>query len=90
MKDWAVVSKKFPKSSFGKYTYYWLIVNTRSFYYELPGIKAQPARDDRMVLCPFVDYFNHADHGCDVAFDETGYTVTSNRDYSSAWPRRYC
>ena len=83
-KDWAIVSKIFPNSTFEEYAYRWCIINTRSFYYELPGTKVQPAQEDRMVLCPFVDYFNHADHGCDVAFDETGFTVTSNRSYGSA------
>ncbi len=83
-KDWAIVSKTFPNSTLEKYTYHWLIINTRSFYYELLGAKIQPARKDRMVLCPFVDYFNHADHGCNVSFDQTGFTVTSDRDYGSA------
>ena len=87
-KDWNVVSEIFPRSSFELYTYYWLIINTRSFYFELPGSKIQPAREDRMVLCPFIDYFNHADHGCEVSFDATGFTVTSDRIYGSAASRR--
>lgn len=42
--------------------YYWLLVNTRTFYHERPGMKkAKTAREDRMALCPFADYFNHAD-----------------------------
>ena len=43
--------------------YYWLIANTRTFYHELPGRKQKKkmAREDCMALCPFADYFNHAD-----------------------------
>ena len=83
-KAWAIISRIFPNSSFETYAYNWLLVNTRSFYYELPGLKTQPAREDRMVLCPLVDYFNHADRGCAVTFDENGFTVTSDRSYGSA------
>lgn len=61
-KDWKVVSKAFPNKTLEEYTYYWLIVNTRSFYFEVPGT-VDFAHGDRMVLCPFVDYFNHNDHG---------------------------
>lgn len=61
--DWVIASKVFPVESLEKYRYYWLLVNTRSFYYDLSGPKYHQAREDRMVLCPFVDYFNHADHG---------------------------
>jgi hypothetical protein len=60
--DWKIVSKVFPNKTLEEYTYYWLIVNTRSFYFEVPGT-AEFAHEDRMVLCPFVDYFNHNDHG---------------------------
>lgn len=86
-RDWAIVSKILPESAHKRYAAYatmWLLVNTRSFYYELPDAKIQPAREDRMVLCPFVDYFNHADQGCDVSFNERGFTVTSGRSYGSA------
>ena len=61
--DWDVVSKVFPNSTLSEYTYYWLIVNTRSFYFdELKG-EVPEDHDDRMILCPFVDYFNHNDRG---------------------------
>ena len=62
-KDWATVSGVFENASLQRYTYYWLIVNTRTFYFEPPGVKKPPSRDDCMALCPFADYFNHADHG---------------------------
>ena len=57
--DWDIVSKIFPAKALQEYTYYWLVVNTRSFYFELHGAK----HEDRMVMCPFVDYINHNDHG---------------------------
>lgn len=81
-KDWAIVSRVFPNATFKEYTYFWLIVNTRCFYYDLPTLLKPLTRDDHMCLCPFVDYFNHKDEGCAVTFDKkTGYTVTSDRDY---------
>ena len=61
--DWNVVSKVFPNKTLPVYTYYWLIVNTRSFYFEVSGRDVAQDHDDRMVLCPFIDYFNHSDHG---------------------------
>ncbi|KAL6713566.1 hypothetical protein ACLMJK_009031 [Lecanora helva] len=61
--DWAVVSKVFVDRSLLHYTYYWLIVNTRSFYFDALGGHIPDCHDDRMVMCPFVDYFNHKDHG---------------------------
>lgn len=53
------------------FTYYWLIVNTRTFYWDYSTIstkrKGKPGKklvgDDCMTLCPFADYFNHADGG---------------------------
>jgi len=63
MKDWVIVSRNFPDKAVIDYTYYWLMVNTRSLYYEVPSVSALLPREDRMVLCPFIDFFNHADHG---------------------------
>ena len=61
--DWDIVSRVFPEKTLPVYTYYWLIVNTRSFYFEVSGTEDAQDHDDHMVLCPFVDYFNHSDHG---------------------------
>lgn len=62
--DWGIVSKLFPNQSLEEYTYYWLIVHTRSLYYVNAKRGRPPEKhDDRMVLCPFIDYFNHQDHG---------------------------
>ena len=60
---WGNVSKLSLDASYDDYVYAWLIVNTRSFYYDLP-LRLEPrTRDDRMVLCPFVDFFNHSNNG---------------------------
>ena len=79
--DWEIVSKLFPDEPFEKYRYYWLIVNTRGFYWEFPGEKLPKRHDDRLVLAPWMDLFNHSDRGCNVSFDKDGYVVTSDRAY---------
>lgn len=61
--DWEIVAKVFPDKTLPEYTYYWLIVNTRSFYFDLLGGEPPENHVDRMVMCPFVDYFNHSDEG---------------------------
>ena len=59
---WRNVSKVSLDTSYDDYVYAWLIVNTRSLYYDLP-LRLEPrTRDDRMVLCPFVDLFNHSNN----------------------------
>ncbi|KAL8710203.1 MAG: hypothetical protein Q9220_005134 [cf. Caloplaca sp. 1 TL-2023] len=44
--DWRIVSAIRPETQFERYLYFWLIVNTRSFYYENPTVKAHPPRPD--------------------------------------------
>ena len=61
--DWVKVKVVFPKADRDTFLYSWLIVNTRSFYFELPGSKGARLKADNVVLCPFVDLFNHADQG---------------------------
>lgn len=82
-RDWSIVERVVPDACKDTFLYYWLVVNTRTFYYELPGLNGKRPKEDRMVMCPFVDYFNHADQGCDVAFDENGYTVTADKNYDA-------
>ncbi len=61
-KDWAKVLPAVHNADREKYLYYWILVNTRTFYHERPGMrKVKTPREDRMALCPFADYFNHAD-----------------------------
>lgn len=62
-KDWKIVVEAFPQGKRSAYLYYWLIVNTRSFYFEAADLIPSSSADDRMVLCPIVDYFNHNDEG---------------------------
>ena len=61
--DWDFVSKAFPNPDADIYLYYWLIVNTRCFYYEFYDREPPEKHDDRMVMVPFMDYFNHSDQG---------------------------
>ena len=59
--DWQVVERSKPSAIQLDYLYHWLVINTRSLYYS--GTKSPKNRDDCMCLCPFIDYFNHQDHG---------------------------
>jgi len=61
-----------------RYRYYWCIVNSRSFHW-----KPSAGRAGSMVLCPFVDYMNHAPSGSTVAVMQSGkgYEVVAERDY---------
>jgi hypothetical protein len=54
----------------GWYRYYWLIVNTRCFYWvyfrkarDLAKRGKKLARDECLALVPWGDYFNHEDSG---------------------------
>lgn len=62
-RDWNAVQSILPGASFQTFEYNWLIVNTRAFYYDLPLRLKPKTNEERMILCPFVDYFNHADEG---------------------------
>lgn len=66
---------------YNDYLYHWLIVNTRSFFFDLTEDE-WAGRDDKMALCPFVDYFNHAASGCVVGFNDEGFNVAADRAYS--------
>ncbi|KAL9126595.1 MAG: hypothetical protein Q9217_004387 [Psora testacea] len=48
-KDWKIVSRVFPDSPFCDFVYYWLMVNTRCFYYEMPGEGNVPSVDDCLL-----------------------------------------
>lgn len=60
------------------FRYYWCIVNSRSFHW-----KPSAGRAGSMVLCPFVDYMNHAPSGStvNVMQNSKGYEVVAERDY---------
>ena len=60
--DWRIVSKIFPEAQLQDYIYHWFIVSTRSFYWEFPNEELPEDRNDRIVLVPFAEYFNHCDN----------------------------
>lgn len=68
--DFQHVKAKLPQDLRDWYKYYWLIVNTRCFYWayfkrardEARKGKKLP-RDECLALVPWGDYFNHADQG---------------------------
>ncbi|KAK3388947.1 hypothetical protein B0T20DRAFT_447356 [Sordaria brevicollis] len=74
------------------YLYAWLLVNTRTFYHETPKTK-KFKKEDRMVLQPVADLFNHTSYDpsadekegnkktCSVAFSPTAFTITTTRPY---------
>lgn len=89
-KDWeAVSSSPLLLSTTNKknltqesYRYAWLLANTRTFYYVCPRTE-KLGKEDRMVLQPVADLFNHADSGCAVAFNEEDFTIMADRDYDA-------
>ena len=58
---WERVVAVFPETDWEAFSYHWLIVNTRSFFYLMPGEEQPEDRNDAMALLPFADYFNHSD-----------------------------
>jgi hypothetical protein len=79
--DWYAISKAFPSVMKDEYRYYWLLVNTRSFYWVTPGSKRPPPREDCLAQVPFADYFNHSDTGCTKSSGSFGIKITSDRVY---------
>jgi hypothetical protein len=60
-KAWFDVVAVYPETEWDTFSYHWLIVNTRSFYWIGLGQDAPEDPNDAMGLVPFADYFNHAD-----------------------------
>lgn len=96
-RDWAAVSSS--SNAFSpqqlalvdeeKYRYAWMLVNTRTFYYVSPKLRKR-AKEDRMVLQPVADLFNHASEGCNVAFNNDGFTVRAQRKYEAGDEVQIC
>ncbi|KAJ9641354.1 hypothetical protein H2201_006959 [Coniosporium apollinis] len=90
-KDWQTWQPMIPSEAEESFQYHWLIVNTRTFFWKHHGSGAKKlskkirrtCNDDRMVLCPFVDYFNHSDEGCTVSNTPKGFAITCNRTYEA-------
>jgi hypothetical protein len=92
-KDWKDLHTLIPSVDKDLFTYTWLIVNTRTFFWEYPDLpnshprlpkkRSQLTADDCYAMCPFMDYFNHSDVGCNPESDSRGYSVTADRDYKA-------
>jgi hypothetical protein len=92
-KDWKDLHTHIPSVDKDMFTYTWLIVNTRTFFWEYPDLpnshprlpkkRSQLTADDCYAMCPFMDYFNHSDVGCNPESDSRGYSVTADRDYKA-------
>uniref|UniRef100_A0A093XW75 Ribosomal N-lysine methyltransferase set11 n=1 Tax=Talaromyces marneffei PM1 TaxID=1077442 RepID=A0A093XW75_TALMA len=86
---WRDVIAVFPDTDWEKFSYHWLIVNTRSFYYLMPGQDPPEDTNDAMAMVPFADYFNHTDDAeCEVHFDGKSYTFRATRLYNSPNPNK--
>ncbi|RAK92629.1 SET domain-containing protein, partial [Aspergillus costaricaensis CBS 115574] len=81
-KAWDIVVRVFPETDKELFTYHWVIVNTRSFFYLLPGAEMPEDRNDAMALVPFADYFNHSDVACNVKFDGEEYVFRAAKEYN--------
>ncbi|KAK4102155.1 SET domain-containing protein [Parathielavia hyrcaniae] len=84
-RDWAAVQQSSLDTTITRqdFQHAWLLVNTRTFYHETARTARLP-KDDRMVLQPVADLFNHAaDDGCEVAFSPASFTITADRAYTA-------
>ncbi|THC98029.1 hypothetical protein EYZ11_002455 [Aspergillus tanneri] len=78
---WDTVVAVFPDISWEAFSYHWLIVNTRSFFFLMPGQEPPEDRNEAMALLPFADYFNHSDVACNVKFDGRNYIFRATKHY---------
>ncbi|KAF7588594.1 hypothetical protein BBP40_005479 [Aspergillus hancockii] len=79
---WEHVIAVFPKTEWKSFAYYWLIINSRSFYYVAPGREAPEDWNDAIAMVPYADYFNHEDNSaCEVQYDHVDYTFRTTRGY---------
>lgn len=82
-RDWALVAAAYPRLDRPGFLRTWLLVNSRSFYHATPETESALPREDRIVLQPVADLFNHASDGaCSVAFDYAHFTFTTTRPYA--------
>ncbi|KIW14770.1 hypothetical protein PV08_07555 [Exophiala spinifera] len=81
-KDWDAVSAGHINISFEEFRYFWLLINTRTFYHTPPKMKLPPVNSDEcLAVVPYGDYFNHADIGCKVSYSASSYEITADRRY---------
>lgn len=82
-RDWDLFAKAYPHIPEREYLYFWLLINTRTFYNETEKTEKYPW-EDRLALLPVADLFNHsADEGCCMAFYSKGYAVTVDKAYNA-------
>lgn len=79
---WETFHASFPATPRGAFLHAWLLVNTRTFYYETPETMLYPW-EDRLALLPVADLFNHGEAGCRVEFTSEWYSVTADRAYEA-------
>lgn len=72
-KAWNDVVSVIPDIDWKSFSYYWLILNTRSFYWVAPDQEPPEDRNDAMALLPFADYFNHSDVEVGFLFVDSSY-----------------
>ncbi|KAF7550372.1 hypothetical protein G7Z17_g5785 [Cylindrodendrum hubeiense] len=75
-----LVLKAFTDLKREDYLYFWVLVNTRTFYNSMPKMKAYP-QAERLVCMPAADLFNHADQGCQLSYTAMGYNIVADRVY---------
>ncbi|PLB37322.1 ribosomal N-lysine methyltransferase [Aspergillus candidus] len=80
---WTAVLEVFPETDWDEFSYHWLVVNTRSFFYLMPGRDMPEDHNDAMALLPFADYFNHSDVACNVKFDGEKYVFWATKPYNA-------
>ncbi|PGH16520.1 hypothetical protein AJ79_01625 [Helicocarpus griseus UAMH5409] len=79
---WKNIFVVFPEVDWDTFSYYWLILNSRCFYYYGPGKEPPKDWNDAIGLLPFGDYFNHADNAdCEVTFNDHKYVFKATRRY---------
>jgi hypothetical protein len=78
---YATVSTVFPDTEKEDFIYYWIVVNTRGASYLPAGYPLPEDQSDATALCPFADYFNHSDDGCEVIYDSERYIFKTTRPY---------
>ena len=87
--DFAAAQHLYPDLDFSekhirdRWTWAWCIVNTRCFYYVKPGTDHPDDVDEAMVLVPAIDLCNHSSSGCEVSYDNHGFSVKAERMYES-------
>ncbi|KAK7967601.1 uncharacterized protein PG986_001878 [Apiospora aurea] len=80
-REWSVISRAIPSINEERFLYYWHIVNTRAFLYQVRETERY-RWEDRLALVPVADMFNHADDdGCRVSYMPEHYAVTTDRAY---------